>query len=509
MVGMALRHVGLRAQIVLSLGALLAVVFSFTGMAVLWALRASIQGQRRDVSEVAARAVIAQVAAEVRGGQPGARRLVALLDRSVGQAGITAVAVHDRSGRLVAAAGRGGRGPDLGSIDVTSASALRVVRATRSGGEEIVLLEPLGSGRGSVAAVVGLSAESEDLARLGRPVLIYLLASGLVLLAFGYVAMSRLIVRPIEVLTAATEKVAAGDLGVMVPIAGGWEIAAAARAFNEMTRRLRDQTDSLAAKVTELEATARELQATQDQLVRSAKLASVGSLAAGVAHEVGNPVSAIIGLSEVLIDGGLEPEEETDYLERIRREAERVSRIVRDLLEYARPSPEDVDGCASVEEAVDAAVGLLSPQKAYREVDIQVIGDAELPHVALDVDQLTQVLVNLMMNAADAVGGEGEVRVRLEPDRLVGPRGGARPAVRISVSDSGPGVPPDRLPRIFEPFYTTKDPGAGTGLGLALCEGIVSRAGGRVSAENLPGGGFMVSIVLPAAEGDEAEGDEG
>ena len=321
-------------------------------------------------------------------------------------------------------------------------------------------------------------------------------------------ALTRLIVQPLEVLTRATEKVSQGKLDVTIPVRGGCEIAAAARAFNDMTRRIRDQLERLALKVDELERIASELRATQDQLVRSAKLASVGSLAAGVAHEVGNPVSAILGLSEVLGDGDLEPDEQAEYVERIKREADRVNRIVRDLLEYARPTPEDAEGYASVAEAVDSAVGLLSPQRAYRDVDIQVVGDPGVPPVAIGVDQLTQVLVNLMMNAADAVEGQGEVRVRFAQDATVTlPDGTSARGVRTSVSDSGPGVPEDALARIFEPFYTTKDPGSGTGLGLALSEGIISRAGGTVEAENLLGGGLMVSIVLPVAEPEEEPWD--
>jgi signal transduction histidine kinase len=361
------------------------------------------------------------------------------------------------------------------------------------------LIEPVGPGLGGVAAIVSLAPPGAQLATLARPVLVYLFTSGLLLLVFGYVALTRLIVRPLEMLTAATAKVASGRLDVTVPVQGGWEIAAAAQAFNEMTRRLREQQDRLNQKVEELERTAHELRATQNQLIRSAKLASVGSLAAGLAHEVGNPISAILGLSEVLLDGETDANESREYIDRVRREAERVHRIVRDLLDYARPAPTDADGPSAVAEAVDAAVSLLSPQKSYRSVDIQVVGDPSVPPVALGLDQLTQVLVNLMMNAADAVGGEGDVRVGFVVDVIASGDTRATPAVRISVSDSGPGVREDEIPRIFEPFYTTKDPGAGTGLGLALCEGIVTRAGGTIEAHNQPGGGFVVSIALPAA----------
>lgn len=341
-----------------------------------------------------------------------------------------------------------------------------------------------------MVAVVSLGVSAEDLNRIARPLLIYLFTSGLLLLGFGYFALTRLIVRPLEELTRATERVAEGSLEVTVPVRGGREIASAAMAFNVMTRRLKDQKIKLERQLEELEQTAQELCATQDQLIRSARLASVGSLAAGVSHEVGNPISAIMGLAEVLSEGGLEPEEERDYIERIRRESERVNRIIRDLLEYARLRPEaDEEEAGVISEAVDAAAGLLSPQKSFREIELTCSIEEDLPPVLPATDQLTQVLVNLLMNAADAMEGKGRVEVR-----AYHPEGGDR--VMVEVTDSGPGVPDDDLERIFEPFYTTKEPGMGTGLGLALCEGIITRAGGVISAKNGERCGLTISLGL-------------
>ena len=354
---MRLSHLGLRAQIVLSLAALLAVVFSFAAVAVLWVLKASVEGQRRELGEVAGRAVVLRVADRARDGlAPGA--LARLLSDTVGRGGVLSIAVYDGQGELVAARGVEGEGLALVGVDPRRPRSFAVVRRGEGGREEMLLVEPLGGGRGSVAAVVALETSGADLGRLARPVLIHLVTSGLLLLGFGYYSLTRLIVRPLETLTRATEKVAGGRLDVVIAVQGGWEIAAAARAFNDMTKRLRDQQDRLAQKVDELEQASEALGATQEQLVRSAKLASVGSLAAGLAHEVGNPVSAVLGLTEVLLDGGLEPHEEREYLERIRKETERVNRIVRDLLEYARSSPDDDDEPADVAEAVDSAVGL-------------------------------------------------------------------------------------------------------------------------------------------------------
>lgn len=506
---MSLRHFGLRAQIVLSLAALLAVVFSFTALAMLWVLRASLTNQQRELGTVAAQVLVEGIANRMQqeGAEAGAG---ALLQSSLGHAGIVAVGVFDRRGEPIVQRAISGEGPELGGISPLRPRPFQMVRQSSTvEGDELLLIHPLGQGRGSVVAVVGLGVNNIELGRLARPVLIYLLTSGLFLLGFGYVALTSLIVRPLEALTRATDLVARGRLNVSVPVRGGREIAAAASSFNVMTKRLLEQKEKLQSQLTELERTTRELRDTQDQLVRSAKLASVGSLAAGLAHEVGNPVSAILGLAEVLLEGGLEPEEERDYQERIRKEADRVNRIIRDLLEYARANPDEHTGPTLVSEAADSAVGLMAPQKTFRLIDIQIVIDNDLPPVDVGMDQLTQVFLNLLMNAADAVDGEGAVRLRATVEDDGSSRtGDLSAAVLVDVSDSGSGVPEADLERIFEPFYTTKDPGEGTGLGLAMCEGIVSRAGGTMAAKNSPSGGLSISLRLPIADLDEDDSQD-
>lgn len=496
---MTIRHLGLRAQIVLSLAALLTVVFGFTSVALLWVLRTSLQGQRRELGTVAAQVLVEGLAARLERESPAGAAARQLLRSSLGQAGIVAIGVFDDRGAQVSGCALAGDGPDLSGVSPLRPRPFQMERTGRTG-DELLLVQPLSPGGGSVVAVVSLNVSADELSRLARPVLIYLITSGLLLLGFGYVALTTVIVRPLEALTRATEAVAQGRLDASVPVSGGREIAAAANAFNAMTRKLREQKERLESQLLELEQTTRQLGAAQEQLVRSAKLASVGTLAAGLAHEVGNPVSAILGLSEVLLEGGAERDEERDYVARIRNEADRVNRIIRDLLEYARSSshPDELDGPASVSEAADTAVGLMSPQKTFRLIDVQVLVEDDLPPVALGVDGLTQVLLNLLMNAADAVAGQGEVRLRaslVEGDAVPEPLSPS--AVLVEVSDTGPGVPDQLLQRIFEPFFTTKEPGQGTGLGLAMVEGIVARAGGLVTARNNPDRGLTVSLYLP------------
>ena len=261
-------------------------------------------------------------------------------------------------------------------------------------------------------------------------------------------------------------------------------------------QKLLAEEEALRRKVDEVEEATRHLKEAQDRLVRSERLASVGRLAAGLAHEVGNPIAAIIGMQDLLLDGGLTDEESRDFLQRMQKETERIHVILRDLLQFARPAaPRDPARAlepGNVEAAVYDTVTLVSPQRSMRSVDLAVDVHSDLPAVSLGREQLVQVLLNLLLNAADAceAQGHGHIVVRAEP---------SHDGVRLSVADDGPGVSKDVRDRLFEPFVTTKDVGKGTGLGLAVCRGLVEAAGGTITLDpdHAPGARFVVELPRP------------
>nr|QVV57669.1 HAMP domain-containing histidine kinase [Myxococcales bacterium] len=315
------------------------------------------------------------------------------------------------------------------------------------------------------------------------------------LLVFTYLAMTRLVVDPLERLSRAALKVAEGARRLEAPRAGARELVELGDSLARMTERLRADEESLRAKIAEVERFASELKGAQERLVRSERLASVGRLAAGLAHEIGNPIAAILGFEELLLAGGLEEADQRDFLLRMKRETERIHRILRDLLDFARPAT-SVRGGASepsprgaIPTAIEAALALVRPQKALREVAITADLEPSLPLVPLAEEQLVQVLLNLLFNAADAVPKErGAIAVRA---RRV-PEG-----VRIEVEDNGPGIAPSIRDRLFEPFVTTKDVGKGTGLGLAVCRGLAESAGGTITAEEGAARGARFVLTLP------------
>jgi signal transduction histidine kinase len=278
-----------------------------------------------------------------------------------------------------------------------------------------------------------------------------------------------------------------------------------ADSFNRMTAALRQQRRQLAEQIAELEHRGRELAAWREQLVRSEKLASVGRLAAGVAHEIGNPLGAVLGYVEMLLHPGATavPAEETrDYLQRIQQETTRIHRTIQELLTFARPPRAELEP-VDLGRAADTALSLVAVQRRFREVTVARELPADLPTVAGNGSRIVQVLVNLLLNAADAMDGQGIVRLRTrrEAEHLL-----------LEITDGGPGVAEADRARVFDPFFTTKGPGEGTGLGLSTSQSIVEALGGSLDlAAAVAGEGatFVVRLPLwrerPLAAQDDAE----
>lgn len=479
------RTLGLRSQIAIALVAVLVMAAVLANAAIRPLTAAASRAVRRRAGITLVRAVAGQVAL-----LPLERAsLQPLLTDTVGEGALSAIAVLDAQGRVLAQAGTFSRSlpthPLVDSVD-DAPSTLRMLVALPRGG--------------AIAAEVSL-AQSATERGLVAGVFLYTLVASSVALFVLYVLITRYTIRPLEALTRAAERVAAGNRAVRVEPAGAREIARAAVAFNVMTEELAAREAELSLRIAELERAQSELREANAQLIRTERLAVVGRLSAGIAHEVGNPLAAIVGLADVMKDGGLDDEEVRDFARRIAREAERIHRTVRDLLDYARARPtsetrEQEPG--SIMEAVDQVRRLLEPQKSMREITLLVDVEPDLPPVRLSHDRLVQVLLNLSLNAADAMreGSEcakGTLRIRAY-------REGAS-LVRIDIEDSGPGIEEGLREKVFEPFFSTKPAGQGTGLGLAICASLVDQAGGTLRALARPDGarGALFRIELPGA----------
>ncbi len=231
--------------------------------------------------------------------------------------------------------------------------------------------------------------------------------------------------------------------------------------------------------------------ALERQLLHAEKLASVGILAAGVAHEIGNPLAAIGGYAQLLDSEDTSPEERREFALAIAEQTDRINRIIRDLLDYSRPS-QYLGQPVDVNQAIDSVLNMFFTSKRLEKDNLAIHRDLarDLPKVNMDRDQLQQVILNMVINASQAMSGGGKLSIGTQ--NIDG-------WVRIDFADTGPGIPADKLKLIFDPFFTTKPPGQGTGLGLSICDRIVSEAGGRIEAQSKPGKGATFTIMLPPA----------
>ncbi len=365
-----------------------------------------------------------------------------------------------------------------------------------------------------------------------------------VFLGFLHYLVQRRVLAPIQRMIAGVEAIAGGEYGARLPRAGTAEMSRLAEAVDRMAERLIAHQEALAANVRSLEETNRELTAARDAMIRAEKMASVGRLAAGIAHEVGNPLGAILGYLGLIGRNAEGPK--ADLVHSAESEARRIDRIVRGLLDYARvreshPHPMDVNG------VIEQAVELITTQGRFSGIDVRLEQAEELPRVVGDIYQLQQVMVNLLVNASDALAETRDAAIVIRTSwhvhqaaphiparRKDDPPGidyshrrrlfyagklpredaftpGSR-VVDVAVIDNGPGIPPELIEQIFEPFVTTKDPGRGTGLGLAVCARLMEGMGGTIRAENGPERGAIFRLALPAATpgeaGDEAAAEE-
>ena len=319
--------------------------------------------------------------------------------------------------------------------------------------------------------------------------MLYIVVETLLVGLLGYLLLTRSVLRPISALSKAAGRVAAGDLSVEVDASPQDEVGGLSRDFNLMVARIRSDQQALDERLQQLKVAA-------DELVRSERLSTLGQLSAGVAHEIGNPLAAVMGLVELLREpDGLTAEERVDVGRRAGRELDRIHTIIQTLLDYARGGEVRL-ALQDVALPVGAAVSLLAHHPKVRLVAIVVQAPAEPVIIALDESRVVQVLLNLILNAGDAMGGAGEVEVGWS---LETPRDG-EPWCRLVVSDRGEGWADAVRGRATQPFVSTKGAGQGTGLGLAICDRIAAELGGRLVLSDRPGGGAEVALWLPLSD---------
>jgi two-component system NtrC family sensor kinase len=310
------------------------------------------------------------------------------------------------------------------------------------------------------------------------------------------------ITRPLQRMVLATQQIAKGDLSHRLKISSRDEIGALAESFNQMTKELKTANEKLMEWGKTLEKRVKErtkeLTEMQAHLVQSEKLASLGKLAAGIAHEINNPLGGILIYSHLMLEDMEKDSAQAESLKKIVKETTRCKDIVKGLLEFARPrEPEMV--LSDINEIAEKSLSIMEKQALFQNILLKKNYANHLPRIVADGAQLQQVFMNIIINAAEAMNGKGTLSIKTSLERK-------GKLVDIEFKDTGHGIKDEDKKRLFEPFFTTKDVGKGTGLGLAISYGIIRKHKGTIKVESQEGKGSTFTIVLPVRE--EIDHDE-
>jgi two-component system, NtrC family, sensor kinase len=331
-----------------------------------------------------------------------------------------------------------------------------------------------------------VEAEGVELTRGFLP--FYLALDMLLVTIICSVVLNLMVARPLHRMEQSIDQL--GRLEMEIPFFSdaGPLVSRVQAALHRMAEALRQQQAITRQQLSELTAANERLTRAQTELVSAARLATVGELAAGVAHEVGNPLGGILGYLALARSRLSAPNEIKEYLDRIDAEVQRIDLIVHGLLDLGRPA-RGSRGPVEISTLAQTCVRLVcaGPEFAEVEVALDILPDAV---ARAEAGPLSQVLINLLINAAHAIKGKGQIRVRGRRENQ---------QIIVDVEDNGPGIPAEVLQRLFEPFFTTKSAGKGTGLGLAVSMHLVWSMGGQLIASNLASGGARFTVSLPAA----------
>ncbi len=360
-----------------------------------------------------------------------------------------------------------------------------------TGGSQVLGVLDTNLSLAAVDQAVAASQRRMALFTVGSILIVRLLSAGLIWITVH---------KPVHRLTEGTRHVAQGDLDYSLEVTSQDELGSLAASFNAMTEQLRIAQEENRQWTRTLEARVREktveLERAYRRLVQSEKMASLGKLAAVVAHEINNPLAGILTYSKLLTrmtgNGLAEGErlgEARNYMQIIEGESRRCGTIVKNLLTFARQAPLNPQN-NDLNAVVERCLLLISHQMDLQSIDLDKDLSPALPPIYCDAGQVQQALLALLMNAVEAMphGGRLTVRTAFDAEHRLG---------RVEVRDEGPGIPEDVLPRIFEPFFTTKEEGKGVGLGLAVAFGIIQQHGGNIEVASAPQKGTAFTVVLP------------
>ncbi len=348
---------------------------------------------------------------------------------------------------------------------------------------------------GVLDTTISLEGFEKEKAQIYNRMIISGVISVLVLSLLLSLLLTRFVNRPIDKLLAATKTAAEGNLEQTVGVQSHDELGELAKSFNHMITELKRSRDAVEEWTQTLEhrvqERTQELQRVQDQLIRAGKMAAIGELAAGVAHEINNPLTGVLTFSSLMLKKVDENHPWKKDLENIVQQTTRCRNIVRGLLDFARqrkPDKKEWD----VHRLIEQTLTLVEKQAPFQNIKIKKEFNPSIPLLFVDGDQIQQVFMNIILNAADAMtenGGTLTIQTALQDGMAT-----------VAFTDTGCGIPKEHLPKLFDPFFTTKQTGKGTGLGLAISYGIIQSHNGDIEVESEVGKGSTFRVKLPVGK---------
>ncbi len=350
---------------------------------------------------------------------------------------------------------------------------------------------------GAIAVALDLDSIYQSLRNTQRMFFVYFMFNLLALVMLGFYQLYRRLLKPINRLVNTAEEFRDDDEFTFLPETKDGEFNRLSLTLNKMLARIKRDRSRLQETIADLKEANLKLRKTQQDIIRSEKLASVGRLSAGIAHEIGNPIGIIIGYLDLLQKASIAEDQKKDFIVRAEIEVHRINTIIRQLLDFARQPPDEQQSAVSVHEALNEVVEICTVQPMMAGITIASEYAAADNFVVGTSSQLKQVFLNLLMNAADAIkSASDDCPAGIITIRTVNLQEDSAEFIQIQVIDNGPGITSGNLENIFDPFYTTKEPGKGTGLGLSICFTIVDSMEGRVKASS-DGEGTVITVTLP------------
>lgn len=359
----------------------------------------------------------------------------------------------------------------------------------------------------SVLGVVDIAYSLDEIDRSMRDHAVHLIGIVLTFILLlsagaGYL-LQRLIYVPLKDLEEGAEEVRSGQLDKTIPVRSDDEFGRVASSFNQMTDALssaRAEVNQLIqALETKVEERSRDLLAARAEVAQGEKLASIGVLAAGIAHELNNPLTGVLTFTSLMRKNAKDGSQDAEDLDLVIRETKRCASIIRRLLDFAREKV-PVKGFFNLNQVVEDVVRFVERPTSLQKIEITMDLDSDLPQIWGDADLIKQVVMNMLVNAQQAIEGPGKIAVVSRAYVASGQQnfeGKGVPMVELAIKDNGCGIPEANMQRIFDPFFTSKEVGKGTGLGLSVSYGIIKAHGGEIKVASLVGKGSTFRVVLP------------